>query len=164
MEDKKELVKPISTFDLKIPNTELKLKISFSGSEQDKKDLFELYKVSGLIVDGRIKANNFLNEILIKGFENKIDKKFNDYLNTENEFFKDIPTIWDEYIKTTNKSRANVLISADTRIINFKRKLIRDITDYFGDLNLTSISKVINHLIKKELKKEIRKCTKEESS
>lgn len=146
-------MKPISTFDLKIPNSEIRLKISFSGNEQDKHDLFELYKLNGLIIDGRIKSGNFLNDLLIKGFEDKINKSFLDYLTSENDFYKDLPAIWEEYIQTTNKSRANVLISADTRIINFKRKLLRDITDYFGDLNLTSISRVINHLIKKELKK-----------
>lgn len=146
-------MKPISTFDLKIPNTELRLKISFSGSEQDKLDLFEVYKLNGLMVDGRIKSSNFLNDLLIKGFEDQVKKPFSEFLIENNEFYKDLPNIWDEYIKTTNKSRANVLISADTRIINFKRKLLRDITDYFGELNLTSISKVINHLIKKELKK-----------
>lgn len=149
----KELVKPLSTFDLKIPNTELKLKISFSGSEQDKKDLFELYKINGLIIEGRLKANNFLNDLLISGFEDKINKKFIEYLTSKNEFFNDIPNIWEEYIKMTNKSRANIMISGDVRIKNFKRKLLSDITDYFGENNLTSISKVINYLVKKELKK-----------
>ena len=43
-------MKPISTFDLKIPNSELRLKISFSGSEQDKLDLFELYKLSVIFI------------------------------------------------------------------------------------------------------------------
>jgi hypothetical protein len=146
----KETKHTITTFNLKIPGLETELPLCFSGTTQDEENWVKLKELN--------KENrNYFSDLLIKSFEKKIGKKFEDYLKTNELYAQAVQIEKNEFQLEKDKSLQKLTIRSDERVKNFKLRLYRDITDYFGDLNLTSMSKLMNYLIKKALKKDERR-------
>jgi hypothetical protein len=147
---KSETKHTITTFNLKIPGLETELPLCFSGTNQNEENWIQLKELN---TDNR----TFFSDLLVKSFEKKIGKKFEEYLLT-NDLYPQVQDIErNEFKLEKDKSLQKLTIRSDERVKTFKLRLYRDMTDYFGDLNLTSMSKLMNYLIEKELKKQTKR-------
>jgi hypothetical protein len=151
-----QLRKSITTFNLKIPKLETQIPIPFSGTDEDKMNFFKLKTINE-------NDKDFFTKLLIKSFEKRINKNFQDYLEQDNEFYAQaLETEKKFFALYPRKSYAKTIIRMEQPIEQFKSRLYRDIVDYFADLNLNSMSRILTYLIEKQLKKDIKRDEKRE--